>query len=157
MGECGCGDNEGLVQFAGPDGYVYVLDILPGCPDCRTGPAVQIIRLSQTEAELYSHYTDRLPRIFAMKGHIDWEVFTVVCPESLRRHLDAFHEEHVGEYGIEGFIHDAAPRALRRACCDAVSDYQVSGEVAKRLAEKTTADLDALVEPEPQSQQEDQE
>lgn len=120
MGQCGCGDFDGLAWFDGPEGYVYVIEVFDGCLDCETGPGVVITRMSHEEAKGLN-----LPR-WNYSGDLSWNGIPVVDRAVLKARLDAFHEAHLEEYEIDGFIHDAVPEALRDACGETVDKWRAS-------------------------------
>ncbi len=121
MGQCGCGDFDGLVRFAGPDGTTYVLEVYPGCRDCDTGVMVTIYKMDQQEA--VSWRIEELPE-WKFEGRPAWENVRIVDHRRLQARLDADHAEHAGEYEIDGFIHDFAAESLRNACGETVDEWR---------------------------------
>jgi hypothetical protein len=122
-GQCGCGDFDGLVRFAGPDGTTYVLEVYPGYEGCDTGVMVTIYKMDESEA--ISWRVEDIPE-WRFEDRPAWLNVRVVDHELLKAKLDAFHEAHLEEYDIDGFIHDAVPEALRDACGETVDKWRAS-------------------------------
>lgn len=50
MGECGCAADTPLVQFPGPEGVTYSLEVYPGCHYCSTPAGVVVRRVDRSKA-----------------------------------------------------------------------------------------------------------
>lgn len=72
MCECGCGELRPLGTFPAPGTDLYVLEIYPGCGDCKIGPGVTIHRMTQQEAREFGLSADD-----ALKFHESPREFSV--------------------------------------------------------------------------------
>lgn len=84
MGQCGCGDTR--IDYVLPksaDGFVYAMQMQPGCPECGYGPGVIIYRMdAQSAADWGADEAPALPMYSYSDdgegdGHAFFEVLSI--------------------------------------------------------------------------------
>lgn len=121
MGSCGCSDYGGGLKFPGPPGFVYVLEVYPGCNDCGTPAGVVIHKFSESGEDSFWHRNDEAAQFRSMgAGHTGDFFQKVFDPElgvkSLTETIGDVKTHPKSDYDtVADLLADEAEHALREA------------------------------------------
>lgn len=116
MGACGCGEQNEVARFPGPDDTVYVLEIYPGCSGCDESPCIAINKLSKYDMDFYD--LNDLSQLKFREDGIGVAVSTISGVNLRNGLVDVFKVEFENQpfniYDVQSVLEDGLPEILIR-------------------------------------------